>query len=92
MNGDSQNMAGILAAVLGFYLVIFVIMLVVIIVPTWFICKKAGFSPWLSLLNIVPTFGTLVLLYILAFAEWKVIPAPVQAWIPPQPPYTPPQA
>ena len=26
----------------------------VIIIPCWFICKKAGFSPWLSLLNIVP--------------------------------------
>ncbi len=23
-----------------------------VIVPFWFICKKAGFSPWLSLLNI----------------------------------------
>ena len=66
----------------------------IVLIPSWFICKKAGFSPWLSLLCIVPTLGTLVLLYILAFADWKVVPAPVQAWLPqppypPQPPYTP---
>ena len=61
----------------------------VIIIPFWFILKKAGFSSWLSLINLVP-FGTLILLYILAFAEWKVIPAPQVAWQPP-PPY-PPQA
>lgn len=90
MNPDSQNVGAFIAAMLAVYAVIIVIALVAVIVPTWFICKKAGFSPWLSLLNIVPI-GGLVLLYVLAFADWKVIPAPVQAWIPPQPPYTPPQ-
>jgi hypothetical protein len=38
--------------------------------PLWYICKKAGFSPWLTLLNCIPL-GTPVLLYLLAFAEWK---------------------
>ncbi|HEY2860930.1 MAG TPA: hypothetical protein VGJ21_21145 [Terracidiphilus sp.] len=38
--------------------------------PLWFICKKAGFSPWLTLLNCIP-FGNAVLLYLLAFADWK---------------------
>ena len=38
--------------------------------PLWFICKKAGFSPWLALLNCIP-FGNPVLLYLLAFADWK---------------------
>jgi hypothetical protein len=41
--------------------------------PLWYICKKAGFSPWLTLLNCIP-FGTPVLLYLLAFAEWKKHP------------------
>ena len=41
--------------------------------PLWYICKKAGFSPWLTLLNCIP-FGTPVLLYLLAFAEWKKNP------------------
>lgn len=94
MHGDQQQINGIIAAVVGFYMVFFVIIMAAIIAPFWFILKKAGFSPWLSFINIVP-FGTLILLYVLAFAEWKVIPAPQLAWppsaYPPQPPL-PPQA
>ena len=61
-------------------------------VPCWFILKKAGFSPWLSLLCIIPSLGTLVLLYVLAFAEWKVCRAQAVCAPPfPQPPL-PPQA
>jgi hypothetical protein len=53
-------------------------------------------SPWLSMLCLIPSLGTLVLLYILAFSEWRVTPALPAAWtpqppFPPQPPY-PPQA
>jgi hypothetical protein len=59
--------------------------IVIVIIPTWFICKKAGFSPWLSLLTLIPL-GGLILLYVLAFAEWKVVPAPQMAWQPPMPP------
>jgi hypothetical protein len=91
---DPQQASGILAAILGIYLVVLVVIMAIIIIPFWFILKKAGFSSWLSLINLVP-FGTLILLYVLAFAEWKVIPAPQAAWpppaFPPQPPY-PPQA
>ncbi len=101
MNSDPQQWTGILAAVLGFYAIVFLVAMTAIIIPTWFICKKAGFSPWLSFLIIVP-FGGLVLLYVLAFAEWKVVPAPQLGWTPqppnplnppypPQPPF-PPQA
>jgi hypothetical protein len=70
--------------------VIVVIGLAIILIPFWFICKKAGFSPWLTLLNILPL-GNLVLLYVLAFAEWKVVPAPQMMPYPPpfQPPYPP---
>ncbi len=93
MHGDPNQVNGIIAAVIGFYLIFIVVIMAAIIIPFWFILKKAGFSPWLSLINIVP-FGTLILLYILAFAEWKVIPAPQIGWAPPpayppQPPYTP---
>jgi hypothetical protein len=41
------------------------------VLPFWFICRKAGYSPWLSLLYIVPC-GGLVLNFLLAFGEWKV--------------------
>ena len=89
MNPDTQQLHGIIAAVIGFYLVFFVIIMAAIIIPFWFILKKAGFSPWLSLINLVPTFGTFILLYIVAFAEWKVIPAPQMTWQPPYPPQPP---
>ena len=89
---DAQMMTGILAAVAGFYLIVFLVAAVILIIPVWFICKKAGFSPYLSLLIIIP-FGGLVLLYVLAFSELKVAaPAPSLAtWQPPPPP-APPQA
>lgn len=74
----------------------YVVVVALVMVPCWFILKKAGFSPWLSLLCIVPSLGTLVLLYILAFADWKVIAAPQAmyppAYPPPPPPPYPPQA
>ena len=77
--------------------IIIVVFYAIVIVPFWFICKKAGFSPWLSLLNIVPM-GNLILIYVLAFAQWKVVPVPQMAYPPypprppyPQPPLPPPQ-
>jgi hypothetical protein len=53
--------------------IIFVFPTIIVgVIPFWFICKKAGFSPALSLLNLVPfCLGTLVLVYFLAFANWK---------------------
>lgn len=85
---DQPNMEQaqkIAMAMLAIMPILFIIGIAVVIIPTWFICKKAGFSPWLSLLVIVP-FGALILLYVLAFAEWKVVPAPQMGWAPPIPP------
>lgn len=76
-------MAAIIPIIMLFAIAIFM-------VPSWFICKKAGFSPWLSLLCIIPSLGTIVLLYVLAFADWKVVPAPLAAYPPPYPPPPPP--
>jgi len=58
--------------------VIILVGYIIVIVPFWFICKKAGFSPWLSLINVIPL-GGIILIYLLAFAEWKVAPV-----LPPQ--------
>lgn len=74
-------------AILAIMPIVILVALAVVIVPFWFICKKAGFSPWLSLLNIIPL-GGLILMYVLAFAEWKVVPAPQPGW-PPAPPAPP---
>jgi RsiW-degrading membrane proteinase PrsW (M82 family) len=89
LQDQSSNPAlggGMLAAIIGFYLVFIVVAVVAIIIPFWFILKKAGMSPWLALINLVP-FGTLILLYVLAFANWSVVPVQQAGW---QPPYTPP--
>ncbi|HTW47771.1 MAG TPA: hypothetical protein VMD92_07475 [Acidobacteriaceae bacterium] len=61
---------------------------IIVIVPMWFIWKKAGFSPWLSLLTILPLVG-LVMLYVLAFSEWKVAPVAQQPYPAPYPPQYP---
>ncbi len=87
MQPNSDQFAHLIGFFLIFYAVMFVVIMAVIIIPTWFICKKAGFSPWLSLLNIIPL-GGLVLLYVLAFAEWKVVPLQ-QVVLAPPPGYPP---
>jgi hypothetical protein len=71
---DPDQAVKIMLAMLPLLGLFILIGLAIVIVPFWFICKKAGFSPWLSLLNIVPL-GNVVLLYVLAFADWKVAPA-----------------
>ncbi len=40
-----------------------------IIVPFWFIFRKAGYSQWLGVLMVVPIVN-LVMLYFLAFSNW----------------------
>lgn len=45
--------------------------LLILVVPFWFIFKKAGFTPWLSLLMMVPLVNIITFCY-LAFAPWPV--------------------
>lgn len=55
-------------------LVLFVVATLAIgmtVVPFWMIFKKAGFSPWLALTQLLPIVN-LVALFYLAFAEWPV--------------------
>jgi hypothetical protein len=87
---DSQQISSIFAMIAGFYLIFYLLMATLFIIPTWFIAKKAGMSPWLSLLCLFPLTG-LILFYILAFAEWNVVPvSKLVAYPPPvQPPYPP---
>jgi hypothetical protein len=92
---DFQQLQHMMLAIIPLIFVFMLIGFAVVIIPFWFICKKAGFSPWLAFLNIIPV-GNLVLIYILAFADWKVVPAAPAAWgppqpYPPQPPYPPQQ-
>ena len=83
---DPEQARKIAMMVLAVLPVIILVWYVIIILPCWFICKKAGFSPWLALINLVPL-GNLILLYVLAFADWKVAPVIPQAFgYPPPPP------
>ena len=90
---DNAQAQHALLLILPVIAIVGVIVVAVILIPFWFICKKAGFSPWLTLLNLVPL-GNLVLLYVLAFAEWKVVPVtqlmPYPGGYPPTPPQYPP--
>jgi hypothetical protein len=89
-DGMQQQVQQMMVMIVPIILIATIVGLAVILIPFWFICKKAGFSPWLTLLNLVPL-GGLVLVYVLAFAEWKVVPAPQILPYPPSypPPYPP---
>lgn len=89
---DQEAVKHMILAMMAIMPFIILVALAIVIIPCWFICKKAGFSPWLALLNIIPL-GNLILLYVLAFAEWKVVPVPQALWQPqpPMPPAIPPQ-
>jgi len=92
---DPEQVQKMMLAIVPFIFLFILVGLAIVLVPFWFICKKAGFTPWLTLLNLLP-FGGIILWYVLAFAEWKVVPAPQLGWqpqppYPPQPPF-PPQA
>ena len=42
----------------------------VLIVPTWRICTRAGFSGALSLFHLVPLIGSFIVMAVLAFSDW----------------------
>ena len=59
-------------------LMVILVFLPIFVIPYWKIFSKAGFAGALSLLMIVPLVN-LIVLYIVAFSEWKIKPgkAPV---------------
>lgn len=42
----------------------------VLIIPTWRICTRAGFSGALSLFHLVPLIGLFIVMAVLAFSDW----------------------
>jgi hypothetical protein len=50
-------------------LLVIAVYILIFVLPFWHIYKKAGFSPWLSLLMLIPLVN-LIMLYVLAFAKW----------------------
>jgi hypothetical protein len=46
--------------------------IVILLLPYWRIFKKAGYSPALSLLMLLPIVN-IIMLYFLAFSEWPIL-------------------
>ena len=53
----------------GFWGLGWPVMALIAVIPFWRICTRAGLSPWLSLLIIVPL-ANLIFIYYLAFTDW----------------------
>ena len=48
----------------------------VLIIPTWRICTRAGYSGALSLFHLVPLIGPFIVMGVLAFSDWPSGEAP----------------
>jgi len=80
----------IMAIMAPFIIIGWIVGLAIIIIPFWQIFKKAGMSGALSILMAIPLVN-LVMLYVLAFSQWKVVPVAPYGALPPQyPPQYPP--
>ena len=51
-------------------LAVYALFSLLLIVPTWRILERAGFSGLLSLFHLVPVVGHFIVLAILAFSDW----------------------
>ena len=83
---DPSQLREIQGIVLILMPILIIVFAAILIIPYWFIWKKAGFTPWFSLLMFIPLVN-LIMLYVLAFSQWKVVPAPQPAYA-----YYPPSA
>lgn len=61
---------GIGSFVLLMLLIGHVLMALIVIIPTWRICVRAGFSGAWSLLHLIPVIGSFIVMAILAFGDW----------------------
>ncbi len=50
------------------------VMLAVLVWPAARICRRAGFTPWLGLLILIPL-ANLILLWYVALARWPALPS-----------------
>ena len=53
-----------------------VLIALVLIIPTWRICTRAGFSGALALFHLVPLIGSFIVMGVLAFSDWPNGEAP----------------
>jgi len=97
MDPQQQHIGAAMAGMFGIFLLFGVIVSAFIVFLFWRIFTKAGLAGPLSLIVLFPAIGPLVVICILAFSDWKVVPAPqlypgLQPYPPPPPPPTYPPA
>jgi uncharacterized membrane protein YhaH (DUF805 family) len=94
MDPQQQHAANMLAGMgigfIGFVFLLILLFLIFTVFCLWRIFTKAGLSGALSLLIFIPGIGSLVVLCVLAFADWKVTPLVPAPYYPPAYPPTPP--
>ncbi len=61
---------GLGSIVLTLFLITHLLLALVLIIPTWRICTRAGFSGALSLFHLVPLIGSFIVMAMLAFSSW----------------------
>ena len=92
---DQQTKAigGMVAGMMGFIMLIMFAMYAFFAFLFWRIFVKAGMAGPLGLLALVPGVGFIIALCVLAFGEWRVVPAPTASpYLPPSYPPPPPPA
>jgi hypothetical protein len=88
---QATNYGALLAGMSGIILIIVFACLAFIIFLFWRIFSKAGMSGALAFLLLIPAVGGLIVLCILAFVQWKVVPLSSVVVAPPSyPPAYPP--
>ncbi len=85
-----QQVAHFMAVMLPMILLFAVAMYAIMVWLFWRIFAKTGMGGALSLLVLIPGVGGLVAICVLAFGNWKVVPAPQLYGMPPQHPPPPP--
>jgi uncharacterized membrane protein YhaH (DUF805 family) len=61
---------GLGSLVVSIFVIGHLIVALVLIIPTWRICTRAGFSGALSLFHLVPFIGSFIVMGVLAFGTW----------------------
>ena len=67
---QAAGMAALLGG--GTFLIFSLVFLVILVGIYYLIIKKTGYSPWLSLLILIPGLGGLIIVIMLAATEWPV--------------------
>jgi uncharacterized membrane protein YhaH (DUF805 family) len=88
---QTNQFAGMIAGMMGMFLLVGLVFTAFFIFLFWRILTKAGLSGPLALLILIPGIGYIIVLCILAFSDWQVVPAPPQyGYAPPPSSYPPP--